>query len=69
MSKNDLKSLLERKETEIQRIKVSFEMRRKQLDKQMEVELERVHRNYKQREVSLLRSKEGSKKVNEKTLH
>ena len=69
MSKNDLKSLLERKETEIQRIKVSFEMRRKQLDKQMEVELERVHRNYEQREKSLLRSKEGSKKVNEKTLH
>ena len=44
MANNEHKALLERRDNEMQRLKASFDARRKQLDQQMEVELERLRR-------------------------
>ena len=69
MSTKEHKALIERREKEIQRIKASYDARRKQLDQQMDAELERVKRSYNQREASLLRSQGDTQKPTPKTVH
>jgi len=69
MANNEHKALLERRDNEMQRLKASYDARRKQLDQQMEVELERLRRGYEQREASLLRSQRHAQDSSPKTVH